>query len=124
MWRMPNRPNKQISQTFTDGLVSICRVEDVAPVGYAPNPQIVEVKYKLRFEEKRVGVTRYYSAKQNQIQIDKVVRVPRVEGILTTDIAMLSDGSVYRIDQVQKVEGVYPDCLDLSLTKHERGDLV
>lgn len=123
MWKMPNRPNKQISQTFTDGIASICKVEDVAEVGKAPKPHITEVKYKLRYEEKRVGVTRFYSARQAQIVIDKVIRVLRVPDINTNDIVVLSTGQKYRIDQVQKVEDVYPDCMDISLILYDRGDI-
>lgn len=123
MWKMPNRPNKQISQTFNDGIVSICRVEDIAQVGKAPKPTITAVKYKLRYEEKRVGVTRFYSAKQAQIQIDRVIRVLRVPAINTNDIAVLDSGEKYRIEQVQKVEGIYPECMDISLVLYDRGDI-
>lgn len=123
MWKMPNRPNNQISQTFNDGIVSICKVEDIAQVGRAPKPHVTEIKYKLRYEEKRVGVTRFYSAKQAQIQIDRVIRVNRVPGINTNDIAVFVDGAKYRIEQVQKVEGIYPECMDISLVLYDRGDI-
>lgn len=120
MWKTPNRPNKQISQTFNDGMVTICRIEDAAQPGYAPEPEIVENKYNLRYEEQRVGVTRYYSARQAQIRIDKVIRVQKVSGINTQDIAILQTGEKYRIDQVQIVPEVYPPCLDLSLVLFEQ----
>lgn len=120
MWKAPNRPNKQVSQIFNDGMVTICRIEDAAQPGYAPEPEIVENKYNLRYEEQRVGVTRYYSARQAQIRIDKVIRVQKVNNISTQDAAILQNGEKYRIDQVQIVPDVYPPCLDLSLIAFEQ----
>lgn len=70
-----------------------------------------------------MGVTRFYSAKQAQIQIDKVIRVNRVPGINTNDIVVFVDGAKYRIEQVQKVEGIYPECMDISLVLYDRGDI-
>lgn len=120
MWKRPNRPNNQISQTFNDGLVKICVIEDIATPGYAPKPTITEVKATLRYAEKRVGINRYYSAMQNQIEIAKVIRVLRLDNITTQDIAVLQNGEKFRIDQVQVVEDVYPQCLDLSLVRYQQ----
>lgn len=50
------------------------RVSDGAEPGFAPVP-VLERKAVLRYEELRVGLNRYYDARQNQVQ--KVVRVPR-----------------------------------------------
>ena len=75
----------------------------------------------MRYEERRLGIQRYYSSLQNQIQLDRVIRVPRVAGITTQDIAVTEDKQAYRIDLVQSVMDVYPPSLDLRLTKIEQG---
>ena len=36
---------------------------------------MLERKAALRYEELRVGLTRYYQARQNQVQVEKVIRV-------------------------------------------------
>lgn len=119
MWRSPNRPNHAISISYNDGIAEICRVDDVAEVGRIPVPHLT-TKYNLMFCEKRVGINRYYSARQNQIDIERVIRVQTVPDINTTDICVIA-GIKYRIDQVQKVEDSYPPSLDLSLVRYTQG---
>lgn len=120
MWQPPNRPNHIISQSYNDGIVTIYNVSDTATAGYAPQPTITATKYNLHYAEKRVGVTRYYAARQAQTRIDRVVRVQRVPNIQPQDVAKTEDGIYYRIDQIQSVEDVYPASLDLSLVLFEQ----
>lgn len=115
----PNRPNKKISQSFNDGVVDIYSVENKAEAGYKPVFDL-SAKYKLRFNENRLGINRYYSALQNQIKVAKVIRVNRLP-ITNQDIAIIDDVQ-YRIDMVQAVEDVYPPCIDLTLVKIEQED--
>lgn len=118
MWQAPYRPREsEISQSYNDGLVDIYSQHDTAAPGYLPKVQLQKVG-TLAFEERRVGIQRYYSGKQNQIQIEKVLRVPR--GFLVTNqmVARIrGQGLQYSIEQVQNVEGVYPLSWDLTLTK-------
>lgn len=120
MHRTPYRPTNDVSQTYNSGLVTIYDVEDLAEPGYAPDNDLVP-KAKLRYEEQRVGVTRYYAAQQANSDVDKVIRVPAsaVE-VLAKDAARLQDGILYRIDFVQTVPGVYPRSLDLTLSRMEQ----
>ena len=121
-WKAPFRPRTDngVTQNFGDGVVAIYSVKDVAQPGYQPKPQTT-LKCKLRYEEQRLGIQRYYSSLQNQIQLDRVIRVPRVAGITTQDFAVTEDKQAYRIDLVQSVMDVYPPSLDLTLTKIEHG---
>lgn len=122
-WKAPVRPGTDngVTQNYNDGVVAIIAVVDTAKPGYQPQPGEPQVKYKLRYEERRLGIQRYYSSLQNQIQLDRVIRVPRVAGITTQDFAVTEDKQAYRIDLVQSVMDVYPPSLDLTLTKIEQG---
>lgn len=114
--KLPFRPGNEISQSFNSGLVRIYRLKDTAKPGYLPKPEPVEVA-ALRYEELRLGLTRFYSAQQNNVDVERVVRVPRGPGIAARDIAVTEDGQEYSIDLVQTVDGVFPPCLDLTLAK-------
>lgn len=122
-WKAPVRPRTDngVTQNYNDGVVAIIAVVDTAKPGYQPQPGEPQEKYTLRYEERRLGIQRYYSSLQNQIQLDRVIRVPRVAGITTQDIAVTEDKLAYRIDLVQSVMDVYPPSLDLTLTKIEQG---
>ena len=108
-----------MTQDFNSGIVTIYTVTDSALPGYQPKPELTE-KIVLRYEEQRLGIQRYYAAMQNQIQIERVIRVPRAK-ITNQDIAETEDGVKYRIDLIQTVDLVYPPSLDLTLTRYEQG---
>lgn len=111
--RAPTRPSNEISQIYNDGTVEIYAVADKAQPGYQPKKDPTR-KYKLRFAERKLGLTRIYQARQNHVEILKVIRVPKVQ-VTTKDIAITHDGQQYEIDTVQEAMGVYPPSLDLSL---------
>lgn len=114
--KTPFRPGNEISQTYGDGIVTIYRLEDTAKPGYFPKPEPVE-EARLRYEERRLGLTRYYAAKQVNVDVERVLRVPRVGNVAVQDIAVTEDGQEYRIDLIQTVDGVFPPSLDLTLAK-------
>ena len=119
MWTAPYKPRGEISQAFNDGIVEIAVVQDTAEPGYKPKPTIIR-RTALPFAEQRVGINRFYSAMQNQIRVDRLIRVPEGVKISTTDIAVVC-GTEYRIDQIQTVDGVMPKSLDLTLTEWKQG---
>ena len=118
MWKAPHRPKGEISQAFNDGIVTVYSVEDNAPAGFKPVKKLTE-KAKLRYEERRLGFQRFYSGMQNMVQIERVIRVPKFD-FTNQDIAITEDGREYRIDLVQKVPDVFPECVDISLSKIEQ----
>ena len=123
MWKKPSRPDHAISQSFNSGVVRILTVTDAAAPGRMPVPALAE-KIRLPFEERRVGVTRFYNALQAQVRIERVLRVPdpgAAGKISPQDAAIiLQDAAQYRIEQVQTVPGVFPACLDLTLRTAEQ----
>lgn len=99
-------------QTFNDGIVSIVREEKTANAGMRPKAEDIPC-WSLRFEERKVGITRYYEALRADIKIAMVVRVPKLP-ITTQHIAVIGEQR-YRISQVQKVTDASRPCIDLSL---------
>lgn len=119
MWKAPNRPTNQITQSYNGGVVKIYNVGDIAKPGYRPVEGLT-LKLTLRYEEQRLGINRLYMSRQNQTEIERVLRVPRNANISNQDVAVTEDGRQYRIDYIQSVTDVWPDSLDLSLTKVEQ----
>ena len=120
-WKSPCRPRSdgRVTQGFEDGIVTICTVEDAAKPGYQPKQQLA-AKIKLRYEERRLGIQRYYEGRQNQAQIERVLRVPKAPNVSSQDIAVTEDGKQYRIDLVQATTDVFPESMDLTLLRIEQ----
>lgn len=124
MRKTPFRPDNEISQTFNDGVCTVYNQRDTAQPGYKPKPEL-ERKAFLRFEEQRVGLNRYYAARQNNVEVERVLRVPLppLPQVPTPQDLLSVDGKVfYRIDFVQTVPGVWPPCVDLTLVRYKRGE--
>ena len=121
-WKAPTRPSEnQITQVFDDGVVTVYAVTNAAAPGYQPKPQLVQPpKAVLRYEERRLGIQRYYNALQNQIQVERVIRTPRHGQITNQDVAVTEDGRRYRIDLVQTVENIWPASVDLTLVRYDQ----
>ena len=115
-WKAPYRPSNEISQRFGDGVVTVYSVENDAAPGLKPVEKL-HFKAKLRYEEQRLGIQRFYSGRQNQVEIERVIRVPRTGKISSQDVAVTEDGHQYRIDMVQAAVDVYPASLDLTLAR-------
>lgn len=119
MRQQPWRPDNRISQTFNSGVCTVYRQRDAARPGFKPN-QVLEPKAFLRFEEQRVGLNRYNEFRQRDIEVERVIRVPRgpAAQIPTPQDMVSSDGArFYQVEFVQTVPGIYPPCLDLTLAR-------
>ena len=91
MWKAPHRPaDNQITQVFNDGLVTVYAVTDIAEPGYQPKPGLKK-KLTLRYEEQRLGIQRLYSGRQNQVEIERVIRTPRAGDVNNQDVAVTED---------------------------------
>lgn len=118
--KAPNRPRYDVSQCFNDGMVTIYSETDAARGGYLPEP-VRDEKLVLAYQERKLGIQRYYEAKQNQIHVERVIRVQMPPMPITNqEVAMTEDGRFYRIDLVQKIIDSYPPCLDLTLTAYKQ----
>lgn len=115
-WRAPHRPDSEVTQAYNDGVVTVYAVTDAARPGYQPKPALIR-KVTLRYEEQRLGIQRFYSGKQSQAEIERVVRTPRLSCVSSQDVAVTEDGRQYRIDMVQSVPDIWPASMDLTLAK-------
>lgn len=102
------------TQTFNDGTVCICAVADVSQPGFRPRKCLRQI-HVLRYQERTVGVTRFWAAKAAQERVDRVIRVPQCGGLSIGQVAVLHGGVQYSIQQIQTPVGVVPSVLDLSL---------
>ena len=119
MWQKPYRPIKEISQTFNDGIVTVYADTDAAKPGYKPTSGLIK-RIELCYEERVLGIQRFFSGKQNQIKVERVIRCPATGQVSTQDVAITEDGQQYRIDLIQKADGVYPPSVDMTLTHVEQ----
>lgn len=76
-------------------------------------------KAKLRFDNRTVGMKRYFEAAMADVRIDLVIRVPRRRDISTQDVVII-EGEQYEIKQVQQPDRAYPLSTDLSLERVEK----
>ena len=120
--KAPFRPRTDngITQNFNDGKITIYNAKDNAQPGYYPKISL-SPKVKLSYQERSLGIQRYYAAAQNQIEVKRVVRVPKHPDVTNQDVSQTEDGTYYRIDHVQNVVDVYPPCMDLTLAKYTQG---
>lgn len=115
MQKAPYRHSNEISQSYNDGILDIYVVTNIAKAGYKPKA-CISWRSKIRFNEQRLGLNRLYLSRQNQIEIERVVRVQRGVSVSTSDIAVINEKQ-YRIDTVQSVTDVYPPSFDLALVR-------
>lgn len=117
MRNAPFRPREErINQGYNDGVLTVYAVSDSARPGYQPVEKLLP-KAVLRYEEQRLGLQRTYLAKQAQVDVERVVRTPRLPGVSSQDVAVTEDGRQYLIDLVQSVDGIYPPSMDLTLAR-------
>ena len=108
-------------QAFNDGVCTVYALENVSLPGGMPREALVEKAGPVGYEERRVGVTRFYTALRSEERIDRVIRVPRCGEISALDVCIPVDGKQYRVRQVQHVMDVSPPSLDLALERLRAG---
>ena len=121
MRKTPYRPSNEITQPFNDGIVDFYHVENIAEPGREPKEGL-QLKATLRFELQRLGINRLYLSRQNQAEIEEVLRVPRDIAISNQDIAIINNSNKkqYMVDSVQVVLDVWPESMDIALRRIEQ----
>ena len=115
---MPRARRKQF-ETFTDGMLSICKTEGRA---------IVDTKLKdIRFGNRTIGERRYFDAQTAGNKITKLLSIPaatlNADDIESLDIVILNtqkkinDPAQYKIVQIQEKFDATPPVIYLSLEK-------
>lgn len=116
MWRKPYRKNNAISQTFSSGVVTVYAAYDGGEPGARPIKKLKK-KFSLAYEDQKLGIQRFYQGKQNQVEIQRVIRCPDPGKISTQDIAITEDGTRYQIHLIQMVPDVFPTSVDMTLSR-------
>ena len=115
---MPRARRKQF-ETFTDGMLSICKTE---------GRTIVDTKLKdIRFGNRTIGERRYFDAQTAGNKITKLLSIPaatlNADSIESLDIVILNtqkksnDPAQYKIVQIQEKFDATPPAIYLSLEK-------
>ena len=107
-----------LTQPFNDGIVNIYSVANIAASGNMPKDGLTIKVSDLRYEERTVGMSRYWTAKQEHAQIEQLIRTQRINSVTVHDIAILN-GEQYDIVQVQYPKDIEPPSMDLSLERLE-----
>lgn len=109
--------DKQKFLSFTDGIVDVFGVENIAPKGDKPRDGL-RLKFRLRFEYQTIGVRRNYEAMQADVELSELIRIPKHRDISSQDVAII-DERQYRIEQVQHEGSTRPPSSKLSLSRLE-----
>ncbi|BCI60846.1 phage head closure protein [Solibaculum mannosilyticum] len=84
-----------------DGLCSIYKVKNVAEKGNKPVKGLTKLVGPVCYEERTVGITRYYTAMQAHVRVDRVLRIWKNTEISSQDVCIPADGQQYTIQQIQ-----------------------
>lgn len=103
-------------QTFNDGVASFYKVGNIAEKGERPKDGLIEIAKKIRYEERTVGVGRFWTAMQSSAKISQMLRVPRTP-ISLGDIVIPNDNEQYKIVQIQTIKEARPYVMDVSLER-------
>lgn len=106
---------------FDAGILTIHKLENISEKGRTPVYRLQPHISQHFYEERTVGVTRYYAAQKANVSVDKLVRIWRDGNVTAGDICVLEDKLQYRVGQIQQT---YDDdglaVTDLSLERLER----
>ncbi len=92
--------------SFSDGVCNIYALDNDGNRIY---------KYKgLGFSNRVLGFKRYWAAAANQMEINKVIRIPSLKNIDTYDHVEIG-GETYDVKMVQAIYDTNPICIDLTL---------
>ena len=117
MRKTPFRPDdRRITQSYRDGVVRIYTVTDGAAPGYQPQP-VLTLLETLFYQERRVGLQRYYAGRQAQVEVERVIRTQLRPAVNPQCVAVTEDDEQYGIELVQQVQDVYPPSMDLTLVR-------
>lgn len=107
----------QALQSYDDGILAIMQADlqdDVDPL--KEQKEVLKVIFtKLYYDERTVGISRYYQGRQSDVKIERLVRCQKQKNVSTTHYAVTEDGEQYYIRQIQYPVGVEPLSMDLSL---------
>lgn len=115
---MQRNKNQIMFQTFNDGICSIYEQQNTSTPGNKPKMQLRRIAERVPYETRKVGIRRFYDAKQENVEIERLIRIPAPFCVSTQNICILG-GVQYGIYQVQDVLDSIPRSKDLALKRLE-----
>lgn len=103
--------------TFGDGIAQICGIINEAEEGDRPKEKLI-VKERLRFENRTVGLQRFFDAAQEKITISRVISLPLIPSVSTQDVVVI-EGNQYEIKMKQEKFDTRPASMLLTLSDVE-----
>ena len=105
-----NRPGNVEFQAFKDGMCNIYNIDEEGNKNY---------KFKnLSFDNRVLGFKRVYAAQAVNSNINRVIRIPSVNGIDNYDcLEIVGEDHYYTIDIIQVIYDSNPQSIDLTLKK-------
>ena len=67
-------------QTYPDGVLALYAVKPGTPYGQVTEDDLTAVQPCIRYEERKVGLPRYWQSFGAGVRVDHVVRVPLIRG--------------------------------------------
>lgn len=99
--------NKQF-ESFNSGILDIFQIKK--------NEIIKEVAAGIRFQDKTIGVSRYYEAKVASSRVDRLVSIQMIDNVDQGNLVMI-ENIQYMIGQIQYKYDTMPPTLWLSLER-------
>lgn len=94
---------------FNDGFVTLYRTNDDDEI--IRNTAVI-----YRFGNRKLGVNRFYAARQNDIELTRVIHIHRNLTVDTQCAAVIGD-TRYKIEHIQQEDDTNPPCTVLSLSQ-------
>lgn len=107
----------QKTQTFNDGVANIYSVGNISPPGGMPKEGLTLKVGPVRYKERTVGMSRFWTAMQTNARVSRLLRMPKITTVSSQDVIIPTDGEQYKVLQVQYPEDIYPPVMDLSLER-------
>lgn len=101
---------------FDSGQVDIYKLSNTAQAGDVPKEGLT-YSSSYWYEERAVGVTRFYAALKADVKIERLIRIWQDRDVYTDQVCKIDDAQ-YKIVQVQ--HGVNEDGLDITDLSLER----
>jgi hypothetical protein len=114
---MAQHTNK--TPSFTDGHIKIYSAGNGASAGDKPTDSLT-YKVTLSYEERTVGLKRFWEAQAFDVSIQRLIRCPYYKPVSSQDIAVGMDGKQYKIVQLQVSADQGVKVMDLSLERIEK----
>jgi len=95
--------------TFNDGVCNIFTTNE-------DGDRIADKYSNLGFGNRVLGFKRYFEANAREIDINRVIRIPQLDGIDNYDYVEI-DGATYGVKMVQPIYDTNPPSMDLTLDK-------